>query len=182
MSTLQDKLPALLDELTLIHTKGWDPKYCAAKLRAVVENDQEGYCEALEEELAVKTERLTDLERAGDLSAEIVERLRARIQEDEDTIEYLRKENDAFALEFKALNLSRESVAGDLASVCYENRDMDRLVANLEAENKREAARTRAAELQLRRVQHEHAELLKKYEAAEGQLRTLRRATWATDE
>jgi chromosome segregation ATPase len=167
MSTLQNKLPALLTELELIHSKGWDPKFCSAKLRAVVEDDVEGYCEALEEELAVKNERLVDLERAGDLSTEIVERLRSRIQDDEESIEHLRKENDAFAEEFKKINWTAQEDG------------MERLVTNLEAENRREAARTATAQKELRRLQAEHADLLKKHTAAQEQLSTLKTATWA---
>ncbi len=125
---LQSRIPQLQREMEIITANGWDPMFCVAKLSAVAADDVEGYCEALEEELAVKGERLVELVRTETLSAEIVERLRTRIRQDEEVIEQLRTENEELVAEFKAL----KAKAGD-------QRDMDRLVANLETENLREA-------------------------------------------
>jgi hypothetical protein len=125
---LQSRIPQLQREMEIIATNGWDPMFCVAKLSAVAADDAEGYCEALEEELAVKGERLAELVRTESLTAEIVERLRARISIDEQTIEQLRAENEKLIAEFKALKVKAD-----------DQRDMDRLVANLEAENLREA-------------------------------------------
>jgi septal ring factor EnvC (AmiA/AmiB activator) len=136
---LQSRIPQLQREMEIITTNDWDPMFCVAKLSAVAADDAEGYCEALEEELAVKGERLAELVRTNTLSTEIVERLRNRIRQDEEVIEQLRSQNEELVTEFKALKESRESIAGDLAAVCYDQRDMNRLVANLEAENLREA-------------------------------------------
>jgi hypothetical protein len=125
---LQSRIPQLQREMEIIVTNNWDPMFCVAKLSAVAADDAEGYCEALEEELAVKGERLAELVRTEALTAEIVERLRARIRQDEEVIEQLRAENEELASEFKALKAKAD-----------DQRDMNRLVANLEAENVREA-------------------------------------------
>ncbi len=193
---LQSRIPQLQREMEIITANGWDPMFCVAKLSAVAADDVEGYCEALEEELAVKGERLVELVRTETLSAEIVERLRTRIRQDEEVIEQLRTENEELVAEFKAL----KAKAGD-------QRDMDRLVANLETENLREARlgakasadaarwkeqyeRAAAAAAEAQDAAHRASVLLeaekdesmrwrKLYEREVGSNSLVRRATWA---
>lgn len=76
-------LEKLTKELALILKNDWDYSFCMRKLKAYAENDVSAFIEIMEEELAVKSQRLGDLTRAGVLTAEIVENLRARIRNDE---------------------------------------------------------------------------------------------------
>ena len=197
---LQSRIPQLQREMEIITANGWDPMFCVAKLSAVAADDAEGYCEALEEELAVKGERLAQLIRTESLSAEIVERLRGRIQADEEVIEQLRTERDALIAEFKKLDESRSGIAAELATECYNTRDMERLVANLETENIKQTRRAEAAERryehaaeaaaeaqdlahrlqqELTREKQRMKDMVAYMSAAQDEANTLRRATWA---
>jgi chromosome segregation ATPase len=197
MSTiLQSRIPQLQREMEIITANGWDPMFCVAKLSAVAADDAEGYCEALEDELAVKGERLAELIRTESLSAEIVERLRGRIQADQEVIEMLRVERDTLFAEFKKLEVAEAN-----------DRDTDRLIANLEAENVRQTRRAESAEQKLlvAEARYTHAaeaaaaaqdlahrlqqelerekqrmkDMIAYMSAAQDEANTLRRATWA---
>ncbi len=158
----------LARELDLILERNWDPTFTVRKLTAMTENDIEGYCAVLEEELEVKDRTLTELTRAGELSTEIIERLRARIAIDEVEIERLRAEHETLFSDFKKLKEDAETnsrqldaATGLLADSGADRSSLERLVANLEAENRREAVRANAAEAQLQQTQHDILDLKK---------------------
>lgn len=179
---LQSRIPQLQREMEIITANGWDPMYCVAKLSAVAADDVEGYCEALEEELAVKCERLAELIRTDALSAEIVERLRTRIQTDEEIIQMLRAERDGLIAEFKKVGVAVQAER-DTA------RDTERLIANLEAENVRQTRRAEAAEERYKHaaaaaeeaqdLAHRLQQELKREKERNAETALLRRATWA---
>jgi hypothetical protein len=115
MDFSQADLDALFKELDLILEKGWDYTFCVRKIRAVSRSDVAAYVEVMQEELAIKSERLGELARTGEICADIIERLRARIRQDEERVADL--EDQLQAQEWK-----------------------DVLITNLEAENSRLAA------------------------------------------
>jgi chromosome segregation ATPase len=192
-NTLQSRIPQLQREMEIITANNWDPMFCVAKLSAVAADDVEGYCEALEEELAVKGDRLAELLRTDSLSAEIVERLRERIQADEEVIEQLRAERHGLIAEFKKVGVAAQAER-DTA------RDTERLIANLEAENVRQTRRAEAAQeryqhaaaaaaeaqdlahrlqQELDREKQRMKDMIAYMSTAQDEANTLRRATWA---
>lgn len=186
-------LQKLARELDLVLSRNWDPTFTVRKMSALTENDVEGYCSALEEELEVKNRTLTELTRAGELSTEIVERLRGRIAADEAEIQKLRAEHEALFSDFKALKEVAETnrrhleVATHMLADGAEDRaSLEKLVANLEAENRREGKRCAKLEKKFAHAAAAAAEAqdaahkaLKRAEAAEEQLATIRCAKWA---
>lgn len=160
---LATKLSALSRELELITSNGWDPTFCLRKLAAAADNDIEAYCDTLEEELELKSERVTELERAGDLSAEITRNLRNRIAADEAAMAELRASHEELFAEFKTFSaIAAGTAAGTVAGL--NAAAAERLIANLEAENIRQTRRAEAAEARAT--------------AAEGELARIKKATW----
>jgi hypothetical protein len=92
MSVLTPFIPSLKRELLLIQEMGWDPKYCKKKLEAALDGDVEEYCDAFEEELAVKVKRVEELLRIGGLTATLLSGIEKRIDGDRALIAKLRAE------------------------------------------------------------------------------------------
>lgn len=100
--SLRKYLPALASEMNTIVSNNWDPTFCKRKIEACKNENVIEFCDALTEELEVKTRRLAQAHRDGVLSTEIVQNLRTRISRDEDTVEELRSQVN----EFKKLEMS----------------------------------------------------------------------------
>ncbi len=92
MNVLAPFIPSLKRELLLIQSKGWDPKHCQKKLNAAEAGDVEDYCDAFEEELAVKVKRVEELLRIGGLTAVLLSGIEKRIDGDRALIAKLRAE------------------------------------------------------------------------------------------
>lgn len=120
MNFTEADIDALFKELDLILERRWDFTFCVRKIRAVARNDVPAYVAVMQEELAVKSERLGELARTGELCTGIIENLRARIQKDEERIADL--EDQLQAQEWK-----------------------DVLITNLEAETRRLAAQIKVS-------------------------------------
>jgi hypothetical protein len=90
---LEPFVASLKRELLLIQEMGWDPKYCKKKLEAALDSDVDEYCDAFEEELAVKVKRVEELLRIGGLTAVLLSGIEKRIQKDRDAIARLRAES-----------------------------------------------------------------------------------------
>jgi chromosome segregation ATPase len=121
------KMIELADEMDLLMRNKLSPDFCLRKMRAVARKNLPEYCTVLEEELALKAERLQDIERAGELSTGIINNLRARLTKDEDYLAELQDEYHQHIQEFKKLE--------------DEKATQDRLITKLETENKRQAQR-----------------------------------------
>lgn len=74
---------SLLKELNRLLEAGLNPQFTMRKMNAAIEEDVSAYCKILEEELEVKSQTLKEYQRTGELNADIIERLRLRIQQDE---------------------------------------------------------------------------------------------------
>ena len=147
------KLVELTNELTILQAAGRPTEFCLRKIRACAEGDLAEYCAALEEEMAT-------LQRTDDLTAEIIPRLRQQLQDAERRL---------------------DAATGLIADHADRDAALNRLIVNLEADNRREAATARAAEARLQRVLLDLSLERKARKAAEGQLGRLRRATWAPE-
>jgi chromosome segregation ATPase len=150
---LASKIPALAQTLELILSNDWDPTFTLRKMTACATDDSEAYCTALEEELEVKQERMTQLLREGTLTAEICHRLQARVEEDKETIRELRAANNA--LEERATDAERqlEAATGLLADHADRDASFNNLIKNLERENLRQAGVISALGAKIRSVQ-----------------------------
>jgi hypothetical protein len=163
----------LAGEINTIVGLGLEPTLAVRKLSAVVDGDMETYCEILEEELGIKDERIRELERAGEISTEIIERLRSYLDRDQKALTDLQDEHATLVKEFKQLKEAAgdsarqlDAATGLLADSGADRAALERLVGNLEGENRCEGARNRLLEAQLRQAQSELLEL-KKTQAAE---------------
>jgi chromosome segregation ATPase len=144
------KMIELADEMDLLMRNKLSPDFCMRKMRAVARKNLPEYCTVLEEELALKAERLQDIERAGELTTGIINNLRGRLVKDEEYLAELQDDFHQQIQEFKKL----------------EKGTQDRLIAKLEAENKRQAEELAAAKEEVYLLKKEVDDFVKDYREA----------------
>jgi chromosome segregation ATPase len=146
------KMIELADEMDLLMRNKLSPDFCMRKMRAVARKNLPEYCTVLEEELALKAERLQDIERAGELTTGIINNLRGRLVKDEEYLAELQDDFHQQIQEFKKLEAEKGT--------------QDRLIAKLEAENKRQAEELAAAKEEVYLLKKEVDDFVKDYREA----------------
>jgi chromosome segregation ATPase len=181
-------LKKLQADLNTIVERNWDPTFCLRKMIAVSQNHMNEYCSILEEELALKTQRLEEAHRSGDLSTQIVDSLRHRIALDREEIERLREENQKLISDFRHLKVSYSAMACDIGTIYkdiegikaqrVEDRSLDRLIENLEAENRRMGAENTRLEKELAESQKRIARMERTIEELRTDVNYATRQMW----